>query len=286
MMLKEHTGRTSALMNEPWVWGLIERQATDAVAIDRLRSTVLAFISEANELVAERTVFVARPVSLPSQLPPSSQRDTIFNALAQGKNPFGLLAIGLKPYREAIGQIRVAGLPPDGASAWEHVRTYVTFHERLISLSSRWASLREELLVSNEIHFGLEKPSALDAVTDGLRNAFVDHPCARREVANQLASALGSRDEAAAILAHNSSTAEFGNHLASFVSAKRLSSVKEKIRAAADQFRSSNCPLATGAVEILSEVIGNPKYPPEQIESVWTTLRAKLASLRNMEGAF
>jgi len=70
----------------------------------------------------------------------------------------------LKPYKETIGQIRVAGLPPDGASAWEHVRTYVKFHEKLISLSSRWASLREELLVSNEIHFGLENPSALDAL--------------------------------------------------------------------------------------------------------------------------
>jgi len=286
MMLKEHVCRISALMNELWVWGLIERQATDPTTIDRLRSTALAFISEANELVAERTVFVARPVSLPSQLPPFSHRDTIFNALAQGKNPFGLLAIGLKPYKETIGQIRVAGLPPDGASAWEHVRTYVKFHEKLISLSSRWASLREELLVSNEIHFGLENPSALDAVADGLRVAFVDHPCACREIANQLASALGSRDEAAAILAHHSSTAEFGNQLASFVSAKRLSAVKEKIRVAADQFRSSDCPLAAGAIQILSDVIGNPQYPPEQIESVWTTLRAKLASLRNMEGAF
>ena len=62
--------------------------------------------------------------------------------------------------------------------------------------------------------------------------------------------------------------------------------MKEKIRVAADQFRSSNCPLATGAIQILSDVIGNPQYPPEQIERVWTTLRAKLASLRNMEGAF
>jgi len=70
MMLKEHVCRISALMNELWVWGLIERQATDPTTIDRLRSTALAFISEANELVAERTVFVARPVSLPSQLPP------------------------------------------------------------------------------------------------------------------------------------------------------------------------------------------------------------------------
>ena len=68
MMLKEHVGRISALMNEPWVWGLIERHAADAVAIDRVRSTALAFISEANELVTERAVFVARPVSLPSQL--------------------------------------------------------------------------------------------------------------------------------------------------------------------------------------------------------------------------
>ena len=286
LKLKEHAGRISALMNEPWVWGLIEWQTPDSPSVDRIRGIAKAFLAEADQLVTERAIFVATPVSVPAELPPQPHRDAIFNALTQGKNPFGLLAIGLRPYRETIEQIRVAGLRPDGTSAWQHVRTYVTFHEKLIGLSSRWASLRGELLLSEEIHFGPDRPAALDAVVDGLRAALVEHPAACKQVAYELASALGSRDEAAAILDHRTSTAEFGNQLASFVAAKRLSAVREKVKATVDQFRSSSCPLAAGAIDVLSIVIGNAQYAPEQIERVWTGLRARLAGLRNLEDSF
>ena len=285
--LKEHARQIAVLMHEPWIWGLIERQAKDRQSIERIRTIAEAFMAEASEVVAERAIFVARPVSLPSELPPQPHRDTIFKALTQGKNPFGLLAFGLKPYSEAISQVRVEGLRPESASAWQHVGTYVEFREKMISLSARWASLRGELCLSDDIHFAVEKPAALDAVVDGLRVALVDYPATCREVADRLlAEALGSRDEAADILAHHASIAEFANQLASFVSARRLSAVREKAKVAADHFRSSACWLANGAIDVLSKVIGNSECDAEQIERIWMGLRGRLARLRDLESSF
>jgi hypothetical protein len=46
---------------------------------------------------------------VPTELPPQSQRDTILQTFAEGKNPFGLLAFKLKAHQEVIGRIRVSG---------------------------------------------------------------------------------------------------------------------------------------------------------------------------------
>ena len=75
--------------------------------MSRVRPTALAFLREARQLVDERAAFVAKPVSVPTELPPKPQRDNILQSFAEGKNPFGLLAFKLKAHKEVIEQIRV-----------------------------------------------------------------------------------------------------------------------------------------------------------------------------------
>jgi very-short-patch-repair endonuclease len=284
--LKERAIHITKLMSEPWVWSIIERQASDGPAMQRIRSTALAFLAEATELVRERAVFVAKPVSLPSQLPPEPQCNTIFDDLADGKNPFGLLAIGLRQYRETIAQIRVSGSPPGGAGDWQHVRTYIAFCGRVTSLTSRWATLRAELLIPDDVHFSETRVAALDGIVDRLQIALVDYPSASERLSERLASALGSHNEAAAILGHHLSTAKFGDELACYVAAKRLSTVKDKIKRASDEFLASACSLSKQGAAVLSEAVGNPGVDAEQLERVWNGLRAKLAHLRALETAF
>src|ERR1035441_5452117 len=105
--------------------------------MQRIPPAALAFLDDATELAEQRAAFVARPVSLPSDLPPRSQCDEIFESLAAGKNPFGLLAFKLKAHQAVIGQIRLAGLPPTRTDDWRHVSSYVAFCDKVVSLSSR-----------------------------------------------------------------------------------------------------------------------------------------------------
>jgi very-short-patch-repair endonuclease len=284
--LKELAGTVVALMNEPWAWSLVERQRSDAATIQRVRPTAEAFLAEAYELVEQRRVFVAKPVALPPELPPQPQRDNIFQSLAEGKNPFGLLAFKLKAYQEVVAKIRVSGLPPAGIEDWRHVRTYVIFLDKVTSLSARWHTLRGELLIPDEVHFSHERLSMLGTIADRLQCALVHLPSATEQLSERLATALGSRDEATAILRHHTAAAAFGDELGSYIAAGRLSAVREKITRTSDEFRTSTCGLSLNAVELLCGVVGRPDVSAEQLARVWTSLRTKLAQLRGLEASF
>jgi Rad3-related DNA helicase len=194
--LEQFAKSIAALMQAQWAWSLAERQKSDSAAMDRIRPTALSFLSDAHGLVERRRMFVAKPVDLPKELPPRPHRSQIFNKLAEGKNPFGPLAFGLNKHKEIIGQIRVKGLPPAGVDDWRHVRTYVAFRENLVSLSSRWIALRDELSVSVDVHFGDEHQAALDSIVVSLQAALVDIPEASKQMAERLEHARKPRRSA------------------------------------------------------------------------------------------
>jgi very-short-patch-repair endonuclease len=284
--LKELAASVVSLMNEPWAWSLVERQLTDTAAMQRVRPAAIAFLEEATELVAQRIVFVAKPVSLPTDLPPRPLRDQILQSLADGRNPFGILAFKLKAHQEVIAQIRLSGLFPDGTEDWRHVRDYVEFREKVVRLSSRWVTLRDEMSIPEDVHFGDQRVAALDTIADRLHAALVALPSAFAQITERLASALGSRDEATAILRHHTATAAFGDELSRYVASLRLSTVRELIRQTSDAFSASDSVLSTSAAQVLREVVGSPRTNAQQLERIWGALRTKLGQLRGLETSF
>jgi hypothetical protein len=240
--------------------------------------TALAFLSEARQLVDERAAFVGKPVSLSMELPPKPQRDYILYSLAEGKNPFGLFAFKLKAHQQVINQICVSGLPPAGTDDWRHVCIFVAFRDKVMSLSARWIPLRDELFIPEEVHFDDARLSALDVIADTLQTALVEIPSMSGQLAEQLAAALDSREEAMAILRHHEATGAFGDDLARHIASIRLSAVQEPIKATSLQFATSTCSLSTNAVDVLSDIVGNPDIDAQQLERVWSGLRAKLTA--------
>ena len=276
----------AAMSNEPWAWTLTDGQLTNSAAISRVRPTLVSFLSEAQQLVNERAVFLAKPVRLPIELPPKQILKEILQILAAGKSPFSFFSFSLKAHQQNIEQIRISGLVPSTTDDWRHVGTYLEFREKVVSLSSRWVTLRGELAVPDDVHFSDENLSALDRITDTLRMALVEIPTNYAALTETLARALDSRDEAMAVLRHHSGTASFANDLARHVASVRLSVVKEQIKISSDKFAASRCALAANAVKILHEIVGDPVTNTEQLERVWTGLRARLNQLRSLETAF
>jgi len=284
--LKGIAAKISALMEQPWAWAIAERQLVDAATVNHLHSTALAFLREARQLVGERTKFISKPVSLPTELPPNPQRDTILRSLAEGRNPFGLLAFKLKSHQEVIERICVSGMPPAGVDDWRHVCVFLSFREKVMSLSARWVVLRGELSIPENVHFSDERLPALDAIADTLQAALVDLPSWSKQLTERLTIALGSSQEALAIVRNHRATAAFGDDLSRHVASIRLSTVKEHIKATSDQFAESACYISTNAVEVLRFFVGNPDTDVQQLERAWTALRGKLALLRGLETTF
>lgn len=284
--LKGFAVTTTALMNESWAWTLAEGQLTNSATMSRIRPTALSFLGEAQQLVSERATFVAKPVNVPSELPPKPQRDAIFQSFSEGKNPFGLLAFKLKAHQPVIEQIRVSGLSPTGVDDWRHIASYVVFREKVTSLSVRWASLRGELAVPDHVHFSDDHLAPLDGLADILQMALIDMPATSIAITDKLTSALDSREEALSILRHPSGTLAFGDDLLRHVASVRLSVVKEHIKTAFDQFSASRSTLAASAVQVLNDIVGDPDTNVQLLERVWNGLRAKLNQLRGFEPAF
>ncbi len=275
--LKNYAEAIEALRNEPWAWSL-----WSAGTPDHIRPAALSFLADATEALRQRTPFVVKPVSIPTKLPPRPVRDSILESYTGGKNPFGPFAFKLRAHQDVFTRIRVSGVPPVAPEDWRHVREYIAYSDSFIILSSRWVELRAAMDIPNEIHFSEDRLLELDKIVDRLRAAIVELPSSFEELTEQLASALGSKNDAAAILRHHTGAAAFADELARYVASRRLSVVKERIQQTADAFRECRSGLFDSAVHVLRDVVGNSRYDPQQLERVWTALLAKLSQLRGL----
>jgi hypothetical protein len=284
--LTVHAETVEAMTADAWTWTLVDLHLSGVQSMERLRPLALAFLTEASELVANRTEFLATPVSLPTGMPPPAERQIILQALEAGKNPFGMLAIRTKAHQPIFAQIRVAGLAPASPSDWGHVRRYVVFLERVTTLSVRWRTLRGELNIPEHVDFDYERLAHLDGITDRLQACLVSVPQAFELLEARLEQALGSRTVARETLRNPGSTRRFAEQLTNYIAALRLSAVREQISAAAAAFAGYQVDLISTAKRVLTDYLGNPKADDTQIERVWSALLAKLTQLRGLQATF
>ena len=140
--------------------------------------------------------------------------------------------------------------------------------------------------IPEDIHFSNDHLPALDTIVDRLQTALVTLPSAFEQLTDRLASALGSRDEATAILRHHTATATFGEELGRYISSIRLSAVKENIERISDAFNTSSCFISTNAIQLLRDAVGNASVNSQQLERVWGVVLTKLSQLRGLEASF
>jgi very-short-patch-repair endonuclease len=284
--LKRLAESVTALEQDEWPWSLTERHRTDAATFELVRPAALAFLAEAMELTAQRAAFIARPVSLPEDLPPRAECAQILQTYGAGKNPFGMLAFRNRTYQAAFTKVTLAGLPPATPDDWRHVSAYTVFLDKVTNLSARWVTLRRELAIPEEIGFDGESLALLDTIASRLHQALVAVPSTYDSVSEQLERALGSRNDALGILQHRTSIAAFGDELGRYLASLRLGVVRDQVRQTTTALATSACSLLTNAIQILKGAVGNPKTDSTQLERVWTGVLAKLRQLRGLQPSF
>lgn len=266
----------------PWAWKLSEGVIAREPKAQRLQPIVTQFLDEVRHLVAKRAEFIARPVEVPRDLPPAKQMLQILDVLIAGKNPFGFLAFSTKAFQPTFESIRVAGTHPAQHTEWTHVRHFIEFRKAVTNLSARWVSLRSELSTPESVGFDIDSLSSLDKISDTLEAAFVAIPAEFAQMSEQLSSALGSAEEAHAILRHASALGAFVDAFAKHISSVRLASVTKHISETLGQFERGACDLAKYGRQILSDLVGKPDTDTERLGRVWHSLRLKLGRLQSL----
>lgn len=278
--LKGLASRMEALKHQAWAW-----QFAEAILLDgghHLDTITRAFLSDAQDLVARRSIFLSRPVTLPRELPPEKQLKQILDSLTAGKNPFGVLAFATKTHQPAFDSIKIAGAKPATPDDWQHVRIFIAFCAEADNLLSRWEVLRPELSAPTELTFGRSSLAPLAYLIDMLNGALNVVPTEIRGISKQLSVALASQSEAVAILQHSTSVASFAESLSRHVSSVRLAAVTRDVSDAAAQFDDSDCDIAVYAKQILNELIGKPTLDAERLTQVWQSLLTRLGHIRSL----
>jgi hypothetical protein len=244
--------RTAALQDHHWPWVLARGVLEGTDAAQRLHPVASAFAADVRAAVNTRSYFLARPVEVPKELPPDKQMANILDVLIAGKNPFGLLAFGLKQHQPAVDAIRIAGLRPSSPETWQHVRLFITFCAELTSLSSRWETLRGELGAPEGLAFTVTTFAPLATVADALDAALSVVPAETQGLLKLISDALGDVMAARAIMQHPSAMDAFADAIARHVSSTRLAAVQANVSATLAQFGESECDLARYARQILT----------------------------------
>jgi very-short-patch-repair endonuclease len=278
--LQALAAKTAALQQHDWAWLLAQGLLTGSDTAQRLHPIAATFAREAQATISARSQFLARPVELPKDLPPDKQMAQILDALIAGRNPFGLLAFGLRQHQAAVEAIRVAGSRPTSPEDWQHVRLFIGFCVEVASLSSRWETLRGELGAPAILSFDVISFSPLATVADTLESALSAVPAETKVLLKVIEDAIGDVMAAKAIMRHPSAMATFATAIARHVSSTRLAAVQANVGAAVTEFGQSECDLARYARQILAELIGKPSANVEKFTAIWRSLLAKIGYVR------
>ena len=100
--------------------------------------------AELDEVNAQRTAFLKRPVLVPERALDDAAFLRALDNLAQGKSAFGLAVFGKSDARQWLDAVRISGAPVNPGD-WPHVVAFVALQRKRRELTVRWNSIAPEV---------------------------------------------------------------------------------------------------------------------------------------------
>jgi len=130
----------------PWAFELRNKCRRPEFASELEALNIL--LTEVDELVRARAVFLQRPVALPAEALGNPKVVKAIERARESGKPFRFIdSLGNGDAKAQVSAIRLSGLPPQTADDWAHVHCYVKLHEKVLSFSVRWNQLARQLLI-------------------------------------------------------------------------------------------------------------------------------------------
>lgn len=212
-----------------WVSELVRRQVSGDARMRRVNTTVFEFIRDVRAFLKAYHSFVARPVQMSSDLVDAPQAIQILHALTEGKKPFGLFSFAAKQFQERFSAIRIAGKAPVTTEDWEYVKQYARLRSELSPLRTRWHAVRDQLEIPSSVDFAEESVPQLEALLSLLESAVSELPTRISRLQASLVDVLKTREDAAEVMADESSIIDFSEAFSRTTRAARLGETKQKL---------------------------------------------------------
>jgi very-short-patch-repair endonuclease len=126
-------------------WGQLFRSKCRNEAYAAERAAFEAMFADIDRLADARAEFLRRPVVFPTEGINSPKTVEAVARAAQTGKPFGMFSVGASDAKRHLAAVKVSGLAPQDADAWQHVQRYVALHHELASFVARWNTFAEPL---------------------------------------------------------------------------------------------------------------------------------------------
>lgn len=237
---------------------------------------------ELNQVLEERKIFLARPVSIPNDMDTDLGMIEAVCNLSEGKRPFGLMGlIGKSDEKKKLDAVQIFGRTPMSSDDWAHVLRFLQLQTQLRQLAVRWNSIALELSV--EVLPGASPEHGLQAygwfsIYEQVKTLVTAEKSLIEQTSNlfpgwhrrrELVDDVTALDELDKILQHH-------------LTKHRLASVwalKERFQQVLD--------TRTGRIietirMFLSDELGNPEISDATAQSSWSSLMTELSRLHGL----
>lgn len=261
-------------------WGPAFREKCRTASYAAERSAFEALFSDIDRLVAARADFLKRPVVFsPEGLSAPKTIEAVARAAATGK-PFGILAIGVGDAKQHLAGVRVSGLAPQDADAWQHVQRYVQLHQELASFVARWNTFAEPLSLPS-LSEGTLDLRHIEKLATAARQAHRLGTHLDRVLTNQ-AGQVFTDVPTAKLHGGTADLREVAQSLQKHLVRSRLARAAEGLTSLQEKLGGKTGAISDKLREFSLHMLGNGLCTPEQVTSEYVALMAELRRITSL----
>jgi very-short-patch-repair endonuclease len=271
-------------LGESWAHEL--RQRCRQPSFHAERSALEALFDEIAALTEARAAFLQKPVEIPPEALGSPKVIEAVQRGAESGKPFGLIAFGKSEVKETVAKVKVAGLPPTSAGEWQHVKSFMELHLRVVSFLTRWNQFAPTLSAPL-LEGGVGELRRIELVASTARKA---HQLATQHDVTLLRRAEAVFAQAPVALLHGTSgeIARVREHLMVHLSRADLAKAATQLSTLKEKLAGSSGPVSEKLAALVDEALGNEALAAERFAAEYAALLGELRHIKalNAELAF
>lgn len=264
-------------LGESWAYQL--RINCRMASLQSERTALESLFEEISTLTEARATFLQRPVEVPPDaLSLSKLRESVQRGADTGK-PFGFMSFGTGEVKDALGKVKVAGLPPKTQDDWCHVLSFLDLNLRTISFVARWNEFAP-VLAAPTLNGGISELRRIEMIASIATKAH--HMATHHDVL--LISR--SKDVFEEIpLSHlqgrSEELANLRRQLIAHLTKADLARAATQLATLNAKLAGSSGPISKALIEFVDEILGQQEISPERIAADYANL---LVELRRIQG--
>ncbi|MFA5984027.1 MAG: AAA domain-containing protein [Methylococcaceae bacterium] len=265
-------------------WAVSVRQRIKNLESQQILSIFEQLGDELKTVIAERSEFVAKPVTIPVGIEKDDELIKGIANKADGKSAFGIGGIiGKGGAKKKLEAIQIINTTPKSEDDWQYVHRYVSLQKRMCELATRWNSIAQEIEI--DVFAEIEPAVAVKASENFVTYSKIKESVTLEgQVIDISQMVFPSWEHHHKIAEQKELLEELQKALEHHFTRNRLSetwALKEKLQ----QLLSPCCGYIVDLLKsFVAQTLGNPSIADADMQAQWSVLMDELRRIHGLSG--